>query len=136
MRNTLEKDQKYPFNCRLCGINTTAYQKLATRTDVLEVLEPVLGFRIDVETDRREGYPINVCRKCTALVLTCDKFKKTVEEGQVKLAAIIKQRKEAKERMERMEQERQEQVRQLFFSYRVVSYFQGIFQCPCLPHNS
>merc|ERR1719419_738833 len=74
-----------PRMCRLCGINTTAYQKLSTRTDVLEVMAGVVGFRVDPDQDKREGYPINVCRKCTALVLTCDKFKKTVEEGQVKL---------------------------------------------------
>ena len=79
-----------PRICRLCGTNTTAYQKLSTRPDVLEVLEPVLGFTIVPETDRRDGYPINVCRKCTALALTCHKVsKEKVVKNELLLRCVL-----------------------------------------------
>ena len=51
---------------------------------------------------------------CFAIIdCSAFQFKKTVEEGQARLAGVIKQRREAKERMERMEQERRQQQAQV-----------------------
>ena len=71
--------------CRSCGFINPVGCKLAERTDILQNLSELANTPIDLIKDQMEGYPAEICRRCLSTVNNFAVFKKTFNEGQVKL---------------------------------------------------
>ena len=86
--------------CRLCGCSISqsgSMFRISDSDDLKEKIDLVLAIKIDTEAEREGGYPDVACRKCCQYVLAFSTFKKTVDEGMVKLSQIIASRKKAEE---------------------------------------
>merc|ERR1712203_52381 len=59
--------------------------KLAERTDILQSLSELTNTPIDLTMDQIGGYPAEICRRCLSTVNNFSVFKKTFNDGQVKL---------------------------------------------------
>ena len=71
--------------CRSCGFINPVGCKLAERTDILQSLSELTNTPIDLTMDQIGGYPAEICRRCLSTVNNFSVFKKTFNDGQVKL---------------------------------------------------
>ena len=77
--------------CRSCGFINPVGCKLAERTDILQSLSELTNTPINLINDQMEGYPAEICRRCLSTVNNFTVFKKTFDEGQVKLKTQFSQ---------------------------------------------
>jgi hypothetical protein len=71
--------------CRLCAQASSFSYPIKEKPETVEAVPFVLNFQLDEDPT----YPDTVCRGCCTVLATFSQFKKTFEEGQVKLKEII-----------------------------------------------
>jgi hypothetical protein len=71
--------------CRLCAQASSFTYPIKEKPETVEAVQFVLNFQLDEDP----AYPDTVCRRCCTVLATFSQFKKTFEEGQVKLKEMI-----------------------------------------------
>ena len=75
--------------CRLCAQASSFTYPIKEKPETVEAVQFVLNLQLDDDP----AYPDTVCRRCCTVLATFSQFKKTFEEGQVKLKEMIESKK-------------------------------------------
>ena len=77
--------------CRLCARGDFAVFRLERKPDMVEKVEELLNIRLDLEADRKAGYPTDICIQCCNTLQVLSDFKGTVRQAQIKLEQKIRE---------------------------------------------
>ena len=71
--------------CRLCATADFALFSLEKKPEIVEEVKELLNIRLDLEADRKAGYPAFICIQCCNSLKIFAAFKGNVSRAQVEL---------------------------------------------------
>jgi hypothetical protein len=78
--------------CRMCAEpypKVSPVYTLHDKPELLAKIDSTLAIKINLELDVKEGYPNLICRKCCHIISSFHTYKKSVDDGMVRLSQII-----------------------------------------------